>query len=99
MLHRFAGFNERSEVQNAVEWSACGGRFPKQNFDASTVCDVGFDELDASGNLVAMGMAEVIDDDDLMALAEEKRGDCASDVAGTAGNHDLHKKVDPCGSI
>jgi hypothetical protein len=47
------------------------------------------------GNQVAAGVAEVVDDGDLMPLLDQQRRNGTSDISGTAGNHDLHKKITP----
>jgi hypothetical protein len=91
VLHRFAGFDESGEVEDTVEGSVFSGRPAKEAFNLVAIGDVGFYKFDPSGDEIAAGVAEVVDDNDLMSLTGEKRRNCSADVSGTSSNHDLHK--------
>ena len=95
VLHGFAGFDQGGEVEDAVEGRLFSGCVAKKLFDASTIGDVGFDEFDTGGDQIAAGVAEVIDDYDLVPLAGQERRNCAADISGPARYHDLHKKICP----
>ena len=91
--HGFAGFNKSSEMKDRIKglaFSFCG---LENFFNQSTIGEVSFDEFDTGRNHLAASMAEVVKHNRLMTLREEKSGDCASDVSGTAGNQSSHKNT------
>ena len=65
---------------------------------AGTIGDVRFDKFDASRNSFSLGVAEVVDHGDLMPLLHEQRRSGPADVAGSAGNENLHEKFPPSGN-
>jgi len=82
-------------VEDAIKGSVFIGGTTKKAFDYGAICDVCFNEFDTGGDLFPSGVAEVIDDNDLMSLPEEEGCDGASHISGTAGDHDFHKKITP----
>ena len=77
---------ERREVQDALDVPAREDRT-----QSITVADVGLDEGSALRNGRAMAPAEVVDDDHVVAILNQLLGDDAADVAGAAGDHELHE--------
>jgi hypothetical protein len=66
MFHRLAGFNQCSEVEDAIEGSVFIRSSAKDPLDLLAIGDVGLDKLDARGNFGAPGVAQVVYDDDLV---------------------------------
>ena len=93
--HRLAGFNEGGEVHDAVEGRAFGGGRAEEIFKQGAVGNIAFDEAGACGKQIAPAMAEVVDDDSLVALLNQERRYVTSDIPRTAGDQDLHKKPFP----
>src|SRR6185437_10409 len=87
MLHAFAGLDERGEVHDAVDSGA------EELFERGAVGEIAFDKLHARGDHGAMGMAEVVVDDDFMALVEEQLGDSSTNIAGAAGHEDFQLRI------
>jgi len=79
-------------VENTFEGSVFSCCLTKKALDTGAIGDVGFDEFDAFRDQIAAGVAEIVDDNDLVSLADEEFRYGTSDISGAAGNHDLHKK-------
>jgi hypothetical protein len=86
-------------VEDAVEGNISSLGIAKQTFNGCAIGDIGFNKLDAWGNEAALGVAEIINDDDLISLLGEECSDGSADVAGTARYHDFHKKCPLCCSL
>jgi hypothetical protein len=91
-FHRFAGFNEGGEVEDAVVRCPIGGCGAEKAFDDRLLGYVGLNEIDAGGYFLETGVTKVINDSNHVSLSAKERCNGASDVSGTAGNQNLHKK-------
>jgi hypothetical protein len=85
MLHTFTGFDESGEVHDAVYFCM------QQFFERGVVRELAFDEFGPLGNHGTMAVAEIVINNDLVALVEQQLGNGSADVSGTAGNEDSQK--------
>jgi len=95
LLHGFAGFDERCEVENTVKGNLFISGPTEEAFDLRTISNIGFNEFNALGNEVAAGVAEIVNYGDLMPSLDQQFRNGTTDITGTARDHNLHKKITP----
>jgi hypothetical protein len=95
MEHGFAGFNEGGEVKHGVKGVVtlvCRG---KDCFDGLAVGQFALNELNAGGQQLAPAMAQIVENDGVMAIPGKQGCDSTTYVPGAAGYKNFHKKCCP----
>jgi hypothetical protein len=95
MEHGLAGLNEGSEVEHGVKrpFLIAGGEkdLAQQGWVAKLTLHYG----NSGGKQVTAGMAEVVENQRVMAFFHKQSGDGTTYIPGTPRNQDLHKKDCP----
>jgi len=65
----------------------------KQVFQSLAVADIARNEGDAGRKEVAAAVAQIIKNTSLMAARSEESGNGTTNVSGSAGNENVHKKL------
>ena len=87
MAHRFAHERERGEVQDPVEPLA------QRLVDRVAIEQIRDHQTGARRDRVAVAALEVVEHDDVVSGAQQVLGDDRSDVAGPAGDEQLHRRL------
>ena len=69
---------------------AVGLELAQQRFNAGAIGDIGFHERSAGGQFVALAVAKVVEHRDRVTSLHQDGGDGTADVAGAAGDEDVH---------